>query len=440
MSLEYRIYSMRILQRFCLLFLVWCTLVPISLIGAAEKEIYINSDQYPTIYGYYYSENINPNPVQLNNLSIQKKENVVHFPIRSNLKIYILIQNNPSFDNLSERAQREIYLMYLEKIHKKSSFYQDLTFYLFDSSIQEIPFPENKLSNLPTDKSQPENSLKNVLSLLDSKEGKLSSNPVFIVIGNGKDIPLLYNFQHPVFYLQTNTTPQTNSAIFSLKSCGGTLFLPDHKDVFTTIETQIKNSNTPIHQFGFTIPWHRFLHTNTIHISQETTSLSATITPKWSLSGIFYWLLLFFSLFLVIFIFLLLIRFIRWTSKRKKEKKRRNKIISEKKYNEMSINLAITFPTRKVKNYIFNHSFSIGSGPDCTVIIPDVSISLEHAYVKKTKKGFFIIDLQSCNGITVNNTLVANKLLEKNDKIHIGDTQIVVKEILLEQKKDHLPL
>jgi serine phosphatase RsbU (regulator of sigma subunit)/pSer/pThr/pTyr-binding forkhead associated (FHA) protein len=66
----------------------------------------------------------------------------------------------------------------------------------------------------------------------------------------------------------------------------------------------------------------------------------------------------------------------------------------------------------------------LGRNPDCHVVIPVTSVSREHAHILRVNGQFFIEDLKSRNGTSVNNEQVTDRrLLKNNDKIRICDFQ-----------------
>jgi hypothetical protein len=67
----------------------------------------------------------------------------------------------------------------------------------------------------------------------------------------------------------------------------------------------------------------------------------------------------------------------------------------------------------------------IGRDPDCQVRLADASISRHHAQVIRQPTGFFISDLQSSNGTSVNGEpLDAPVLLHSGDLIHMGQVTL----------------
>ena len=400
---------------------------------AGSNSIVVSEVNYPHISGYYNSEKKSPSVIYLNGQPFnQTLESVVFHPITENPKLYLLIQNTSSYESLQERADREIYLMKLEKRIKSSSFFKEIVVYTFASSISEIPFPKDKLSMLVPDKNTLKtNQLEILLSLIESMEKKSSLNSIVIVIGDGKIVPKKSGYLYPIFYLQTNN--QVNQSLnFFTNSSGGEYFQPSTNNLFEKIETIYFSESQPIHYFSFVLPWFRFISKNTISIPEDPDVNSALVHPAITLNGILHWIVFILLLFISIFIILLLIKHFRL--KRKKNRKRKKeKIEMEKKlFSQKSLELTIIDPEKNVKLVLVKNPVTIGSSYDCQINLNDYSVSSEHCYIGKTKNGFFVVDLNSCNGIKVNNNEVDKTFLKDNDTILIGETIIEVKEIFVE--------
>ena len=75
----------------------------------------------------------------------------------------------------------------------------------------------------------------------------------------------------------------------------------------------------------------------------------------------------------------------------------------------------------------------IGRGEDCDLILPNISVSREHAIVRilpsdKTfdqSQSTEIVDLKSGNGITLNNKPASRAILESRDEILIGNFSLI---------------
>ena len=64
----------------------------------------------------------------------------------------------------------------------------------------------------------------------------------------------------------------------------------------------------------------------------------------------------------------------------------------------------------------------LGRGKDCGLILNDSSASRRHASIRWTDEGLYLQDLNSTNGVTVNNARVSKVRLKNKDKICIGDS------------------
>lgn len=68
---------------------------------------------------------------------------------------------------------------------------------------------------------------------------------------------------------------------------------------------------------------------------------------------------------------------------------------------------------------------SLGRDPKNAIQLGDPEISRNHAYIKRTEKGFIIADRESANGTFVNDRKVTKQLLESRDLIRIGQTTMI---------------
>ena len=71
------------------------------------------------------------------------------------------------------------------------------------------------------------------------------------------------------------------------------------------------------------------------------------------------------------------------------------------------------------------HTTVIGRGKDCSLILPDISVSRHHAQVVREDDGFTIQDLGSQNGTSVNASPISTRKLETGDVIQIGKFVLV---------------
>ena len=66
----------------------------------------------------------------------------------------------------------------------------------------------------------------------------------------------------------------------------------------------------------------------------------------------------------------------------------------------------------------------IGRSRDCDIQIEDPSASRRHAEVRQEGTAYWIVDLDSTNGLEVNGLRAKRAKLDHGDKITIGSTEI----------------
>lgn len=67
-----------------------------------------------------------------------------------------------------------------------------------------------------------------------------------------------------------------------------------------------------------------------------------------------------------------------------------------------------------------NTALSVGRSPQCDVFLNDMTVSREHAVIEPKEGGYVIRDVNSFNGVWVNNENVDVRKLVANDIIQIG--------------------
>ena len=77
---------------------------------------------------------------------------------------------------------------------------------------------------------------------------------------------------------------------------------------------------------------------------------------------------------------------------------------------------------------------TIGRDPQCEIILDDESVSRQHAKLKAKKgKGdrdrYYVLDLASANGTTVNGKEVVKQSLTDGDQVTIGRVTLVFKQV-----------
>lgn len=75
--------------------------------------------------------------------------------------------------------------------------------------------------------------------------------------------------------------------------------------------------------------------------------------------------------------------------------------------------VGITFP-------VSGNEITIGRNPTSTIFLNDMTVSRQHATIKKEQGNYVIYDDQSYNGVWVNNKNVSAKVLEFGDRVQIG--------------------
>jgi FHA domain/Protein of unknown function (DUF3662) len=67
----------------------------------------------------------------------------------------------------------------------------------------------------------------------------------------------------------------------------------------------------------------------------------------------------------------------------------------------------------------------IGRSKDCDIRISDPNVSRRHAEVRQEGSTYWIVDLGSTNGISVNGHLLKRAKLDDDDRIKLGSTELV---------------
>jgi hypothetical protein len=66
----------------------------------------------------------------------------------------------------------------------------------------------------------------------------------------------------------------------------------------------------------------------------------------------------------------------------------------------------------------------VGRSRDCDISVDDPNVSRRHAEIRHEEGGYWIVDLGSTNGVTVNGERVERARLEPDDEILLGTTQV----------------
>ena len=67
----------------------------------------------------------------------------------------------------------------------------------------------------------------------------------------------------------------------------------------------------------------------------------------------------------------------------------------------------------------------IGRGEECDLVLPNISVSREHAIIRLTEEGAEVVDINSENGISINNNKVKQRKLDSRDEILIGNFSLI---------------
>jgi hypothetical protein len=86
---------------------------------------------------------------------------------------------------------------------------------------------------------------------------------------------------------------------------------------------------------------------------------------------------------------------------------------------------AITLDENGTRHAIDKGSIVIGRSKDCDIRLADPNVSRRHAELRQEGTAYWILDLDSTNGLTVNGRRQKRAKLEHEDKITIGSTDLV---------------
>ena len=85
----------------------------------------------------------------------------------------------------------------------------------------------------------------------------------------------------------------------------------------------------------------------------------------------------------------------------------------------------ITLDANGTKHTIDKDSVVIGRSRDCDIRLPDPNVSRRHAELRQEGAAYWILDLGSTNGLTVNGRRQRRAKLENEDRITVGSTELV---------------
>jgi adenylate cyclase len=83
--------------------------------------------------------------------------------------------------------------------------------------------------------------------------------------------------------------------------------------------------------------------------------------------------------------------------------------------------------------------FSIGRLPDNNLMLADALVSRRHSEIRKAGEHYRIVDLNSLNGVYVNNLKVMDEQLTHGDVIHIGESKLLFENSLAARKESTPP-
>jgi Protein of unknown function (DUF3662)/FHA domain len=79
------------------------------------------------------------------------------------------------------------------------------------------------------------------------------------------------------------------------------------------------------------------------------------------------------------------------------------------------------------KHELQKQSVLIGRSKDCDIRISDPNVSRRHAEIRQEGAAYWIVDLGSTNGISVNGHALKRARLDDDDRITLGSTELVFK-------------
>ena len=85
----------------------------------------------------------------------------------------------------------------------------------------------------------------------------------------------------------------------------------------------------------------------------------------------------------------------------------------------------VTLDENGTKHEIDKASVVIGRSKDCDIRLADPNVSRRHAELRQENGAYWILDLGSTNGLTVNGRRQQRAKLENDDRITIGSTDLV---------------
>ena len=90
----------------------------------------------------------------------------------------------------------------------------------------------------------------------------------------------------------------------------------------------------------------------------------------------------------------------------------------------------VTLTARGQRYEIDKRRVVIGRSKECDVQLPDPNVSRRHAELRQEGASYWLVDLDSTNGVDVNGRRAARAKLEHGDRITLGSTELVFRREL----------
>ncbi len=277
---------------------------------------------------------------------------------------------------------------------------------------------------------------KKIQSYLFSDNSNLK-NIGIIIIGNFEQNDLNFcteiqkNALRPVYVLQTKPLKkETEDKIIEICMNSGGMYTQGNlkKDGFKILKRYKEdfsinpiNTKSNLIKIIFQIPGKNNESNIKIKYKKETQSFIIRKPKKQKISRKELFLTVFSS---ILFLFVLLLLFKNRKNKKKGEEQ-------EAELQPMNITLPIEINIKGKglnKTYFFEkHLIRIGRNPDNDIVIPDATVSGNHAIINKQSQEFVIQDLGSTNGVVVNKKKVKKQVLKTKDQIKLGAVVLFVR-------------
>jgi pSer/pThr/pTyr-binding forkhead associated (FHA) protein len=82
-------------------------------------------------------------------------------------------------------------------------------------------------------------------------------------------------------------------------------------------------------------------------------------------------------------------------------------------------------PNAGSKFFLESEVTGIGRHPDCAIFLDDITVSRQHAEIRRTEDGFELHDVGSLNGTYVNKERVETAELRTGDEVQVGKFKLV---------------